>query len=258
MFNKIFNKKYEFHNDFKSNIKHILITGAAGVIGTSLREHLSQHYNFRCLDINAIPNTNNMIIADITNFKAVLEAMQGVDAVIHLAANPKLNQAWDDVYHSSIGGTYNIFEAARQAGVTKVIYASTTHVSIWPDIKQQVLITPEMPVNPDTLYGVGKACGEMLGRFYTEKYNLSVICLRIGWFKLKPEINNPDQLQRFIRTWCSPKDLAQLVRRSLDTDNLGFQIFYAVSNNRQRFWDISNAQKLVGYQPEDDAEKFLP
>ncbi|MBW4576549.1 MAG: NAD(P)-dependent oxidoreductase [Aphanothece sp. CMT-3BRIN-NPC111] len=237
-------------------MKIILITGAAGSIGNSLRQHLGQHYHFRCLDIKPITDADDAVVADITNFEAVLEAMQEVDAVIHLAANPSVNQAWHDVYTSGIAGAYNVFEAARQAGVSKIIYASSTHVSIWPDIKQEVVSTPEMTVHPDSLYGVGKACGEILGRFYTEKYNLSVICLRIGSFQLNPQPNSADA--PILRTWCSPRDLAQLVRRSLDTNNLGFQIFYAVSGNRRSFWDISNAQKLVGYQPEDDAEQLLP
>ena len=234
-------------------MKTILLTGAAGNIGRSLRQLMGDRYHFRCLDIR--PDSDDMLMVDITDFQAVREVMSGVDAVIHLAANPSIKQPWEDVYTSSIGGTYNVFEAARQAGVRKIIYASTIHVSGWREIEQQEHITPEMPVRPDSLYAVGKAYGEALGSFFADKYKLSVICLRIGGFIQVPKPKNPDD--RILRIWCSPRDLAQLLQLSLDTDDLGFQIFYGISGNSRRFWDISNAEKLLGYQPRDDAERYL-
>ncbi|WP_228043607.1 NAD(P)-dependent oxidoreductase [Dolichospermum sp. LEGE 00246] len=107
----------------------ILLTGAAGNIGTSLQHQLDGDYQFRCIDRRHVPHAKDFRRVDITNFKAVLKVMAGVDAVIHLAANPEINQPWEDVYTSGIGGTHNIFEAARQAGVKQIIYASTIHVS---------------------------------------------------------------------------------------------------------------------------------
>ncbi|MFM6340000.1 MAG: NAD-dependent epimerase/dehydratase family protein [Dolichospermum sp.] len=235
--------------------KLILLTGAAGNIGTSLQQELNGDYQFRCIDRRHVPQAKDFRRVDITNFKAVLKVMAGVDAVIHLAANPHVDQPWPDVYSSGIGGTYNIFEAARQSGVKKIIYASTNYVSGWREVEQESHITPEMPVRPNSLYAVGKAFGEALGQYFCDRYGMSVICLRIGWFHTKPKIYAPND--RILSNWCSPRDLAQIVRRSLEHENLGFQIFYAVSGNTRRYWDISNAQKLLGYEPEDNAENLL-
>ena len=235
--------------------KLILLTGAAGNIGTSLQHELDNDYEFRCIDRRNVLQSKDFRRVDITNFKAVLKVMGGVDAVIHLAANPEINQPWEDVYTSGIGGTRNIFEAARQAGVKKIIYASTNYVSGWREVEQESHITPEMPVRPNSLYAVGKAFGEALGQYFSDRYGMSVICLRIGWFKTEPKVYAPND--RILSNWCSPRDLAQIVRRSLEHENLGFQIFYAISGNTRRYWDISNAQKLLGYEPEDDAENLL-
>jgi len=235
--------------------KQILLTGAAGRIGVSLREHLGEHYHLRCLDRARVANAKNVRVVNIRNARQVLKAMQGMDAVIHLAANPNCDQSWNDVYTDGIEGTYNVFEAARKAGVKKIIYASTNHVSGWREIEQELRITPEQVVRPDSLYAVGKAFGEALGQFFVDQYGMSIVCLRIGAFSVEPKFYGPTD--SILATWCSPRDLAQLVRRSLELDNLGFQIFYAVSRNTRRFWDISNSQSLLGFKPQDNAEELL-
>jgi uronate dehydrogenase len=243
-----------FQNKMSPNSRKILMTGAAGQIGCSLRQHLAPQYHFRCLDQQPIPDAEDLVTADILDFQAVLAATKGVEAVIHLAANPSPEQPWQDVYTSGIAGTYNVFEAARKAGVQKIIYASTNHViADWEGQKKQ--ISPEMPIRPDSLYGVGKAFGEALGCFYADEYNLSIICLRIGSFKAEPQFSSVNE--RSAKIWCSPRDLAQLVSKCLEQDHLGFQIFHAVSNNQEGYLDFSNAQRLVGYQPQDDSRYHL-
>jgi nucleoside-diphosphate-sugar epimerase len=244
-----------FKSPPKPDRKVVLLTGAAGSIGTSLRYELGSEYHFRCLDRIRVRDAQDVRVADINNFKAVLKAMRGVDAVIHLAANPNVDQSWQDVYTSGIGGTYNVFEAARQAGVKQIVYASTNHVSGWREIEGSPLIEPDQLIRPDSLYAVGKAFGEALGQFFVDRYDLSIVCLRIGWFKTEPKLYIPND--PLLATYCSPRDLAQLVKRSLDRPDLGFQIFYAISGNTRRYWDISNAQLLLGYEPQDNAEDLL-
>lgn len=238
-----------------SKRKTILLTGAAGEIGRSLRQLLGEQYHFRCLDRTRIQDAEDIVVADIRNFRSVLKAMQGVEAVIHLAANREVSQPWNDVYKSGIQGTYNVFEAARQAGVRQIIYASTIRVSGWREIMQEPTITPEQGVRPDSLYAVGKVFGEALGQFFADQYGISVVCLRIGAFWTKPTVY--DLNDHLLAAWCSPRDLAQLVERSLERENLGFQIFYGISGNTRRYWEISNAQEILGYKPQDNAEDLI-
>ncbi|MEC4982479.1 MAG: NAD(P)-dependent oxidoreductase [Oscillatoria sp. PMC 1068.18] len=232
----------------------ILLTGAAGQIGISLYQYLSLQHDCRCLDINPIPDAEDSVTADILDFEAVATAMEGRQTVIHLAANPSPKQSWEDVYTVSIAGTYNVFTAAKEAGVKKIIYASSIHVTKgWEKHKKK--IRSDLPVRPDSLYGVGKSFGEALGRFYADEYNICVICLRIGAFISEPHFS--DLNQRVAKAWCSPRDLAQLVSKCLEKDDLGFQIFNAVSNNKNGFLDFSHAKKQVGYQPKDNSRQQI-
>ena len=237
-------------------MRKVLLTGAAGLIGTSLRNILGRQIDFRCLDIKPMEDEEDIVIADIMDFDALIKAMEGVDAVIHMAANPGFESQWEDVYNNGIGGTYNVFEAARIAGVKKIIYASSTVVLGWREMQQGKKVSPDMPVRPVYLYGVGKAIGEQLASYFVDSYQISIICLRIGIFQADPPapLSSDDVI---LQGWCSPEDLAQLVLRCLQAEDLGFQVFYAVSDNKKRLWDIDNARKLVGFKPKSNAEDYI-
>ncbi len=238
------------------HMKKVLLIGAAGSIGTSLRNALGQAYHFRCFDKLPTENEANAVIGNIMNLDELASAMGEMNAVIHLAANPRAEQAWENVYAEGIGGTYNVFDAARQAGIKKVIYASSTAVLGWRELQQGKRVSPNMPVYPTTLYGIGKATGELLARYFSETYEMSIVCLRIGYFYTEPPYPQSPR-DEILSAWCSPEDLADLVQRCLETDGLGFRVFYGVSNNRRRLWDIRNARELVRYQPESNAEDLI-
>lgn len=235
--------------------QRVLLTGAAGLIGTQICINLGERYQLRGFDLKSTPELVDFVVGDVCQFESVHQAAQGMDAIIHLAGNPDVNQPWTSVYHSGLLGTYTILEAARKLAIPQVIYASSGHVlGDRPDLLG-CRISPEDSPHPDSWYGAGKALGEMLGRFFHAHYGLSVICLRIGWFKTNLKSELPlDSLRSHL---CTPRDLAQLIDKSLSTPNLGFQIFYGVSANRQRSWDIRNAQAAIGYYPQDNADQLL-
>jgi NAD+ dependent glucose-6-phosphate dehydrogenase len=232
--------------------KRVLITGAAGRIGSSLVEHLNDRYHLRAHYHRTIPEpppVADRVVADISDFEQIAPALQGMDAVVHMAADPSTRATWESVRRRNIDGTYNVLEAARQAGVGKVVFASTNHVMGMYDRDQQWPVYGSQPVRPDSLYGVSKACGEALGRYYHDQFGLSVICLRIGWFLPQPR----DEISRWM--WLSPRDCAQITWRAIESD-LGFGIFYAISGNGGRHWDITETIEQLGYRPEDDAEDY--
>jgi len=151
-------------------MKNILLTGAAGSIGTSLRNHLSNKYHFRCFDIENTKKEKDVVVANIINIKAILSSIDGMDAVVHLAADPNDAQSWKDVYQDGIGGTYNVFEAARQAGIKKIIYASSIQVNGKRTRQQARITSTDQPAQPDNLYAVGKLASETLARFFSLNY----------------------------------------------------------------------------------------
>ncbi len=249
--------------------KNVLITGAAGLIGGLLRDSLKDSHNVTGVDMRLVDGFASLV-ADTSDLNAVLPAYEGVDTVIDLASVPDQDSPWDVVYRNNLPSTYNALEAARRVGAKRVIFASSNHAtgnyeedepyaSIVAgryeglDPASFPRVTVDMPIRPDGPYGIGKAFGEAAGRYYSDHFGLSVICLRIGTLNREGRPLVP----RHFATLLSHRDLAQLVRKCVEApDTVRFAIFYGVSNNTWRFWDISNSRELIGYEPEDDAERW--
>jgi len=233
-------------------MKHVMITGAAGKIGSVLRNALRGSYPLvRLLDIaplGAAENGEEICAVDIRDAAALEKAMAGIDCVVHLAGM-SVEAPWEQVLPLNIEGCYNVFEAARRSGVKRIVFASSNH-AIGFHRRERFIDTNVVP-RPDTRYGVSKVFGEALGRLYADKYGLSVACLRIGSF-LTPD--RPTDSRQLL-TWISHRDMVQLTRRCIDHPDYHFVIVYGVSNNLRSRWDNSNV-KFLGYRPEDDAEVF--
>jgi nucleoside-diphosphate-sugar epimerase len=252
-------------------IENVLITGSNGLIGSMLSGALAGKFNITGLDVttpapgSAVPTT----VADGSDYEAMLPAFSGIDAVVHLAANAPVETPWPDVLKNNISATHNVYEAARQSGVRRMVFASSNHaVGLFEnDEPYRSIVTGRydglepgkfqrvdnsVPVRPDSDYGISKVFGEATGRYYSERFGLEVACLRIGTVNRH---NSPVQSVRHMATWLSHRDLAQLVERCL-TQPLKFEIFYGVSGNMWRFWDIEHAVKTVGYAPQDNAEDW--
>lgn len=234
--------------------ERILITGPGGRIGPHIVPLLREHFALRLLDAKPLPATadDEVVQADIRDLTELRKACEGVAAMVHLAAVSDEDDFATRLLPMNLLGAYNAFEAARQAGVRKIVYASTCQTVL--NYGEGVWVTTEMPVRPSTVYGCTKVFGEALARHYSDRHGLSAICLRIAWFQgYDSELlhTRPDMLNH----WCSPRDLAQLIVKSIRAD-LPFGIFFGVSNNTGRFWDTSNAQRLLGYEPKDDGTRY--
>lgn len=229
----------------------ILITGAAGGIGRTLRQGLAGSYPvMRLLDIaplGALGKAEEHVIADVTDMQAMEQACRGVDCVVHLAGIP-IEQPWDKVYPANIFGCYTVFEAARRASVRRFIFASSNH-AVGFHRKEKTLTVDSLP-RPDGYYGVTKVFGEALGRLYADKFGLEVACLRIGSFRERPEG------RRQLSTWISPADMVRLTRCCIDAKHFHFVIAYGVSANTRANWDNAGAA-VLGYRPQDNAEAFV-
>lgn len=229
----------------------ILITGAAGMIGKQLQGYLRERYRLRVMYHNTVlpaVGDDEVIVGDVCDLPTVEKAVDGVEAVVHLAGDPDMHATFESVLEKNIRGVYNVYEAARRHGNPRVVFASTNHVAGWYEVLK-THVTPQMPVRPDGYYGASKAFGEALGRWYNDEFGLPVICLRIGSY-----LDRPKNV-RNLSTWLSPRDMAQLAWRSIESD-VPFGIFYAISGNTRRYWDIGDTQRVLGYEPEDNAEEY--
>lgn len=229
----------------------VLITGASGRMAAAIRPRLRERFDEVVLlsrsamgDLGA---NERLVVGDLADGELVARAANGVDVVVHLGG--KADEApFDEIAQANIAGTYNVFEASRRAGVRRVVYASSHHVTGFHPVDS--VVDETSPVRPDTLYAVSKVFGEALGRLYADKWGLEVVCLRIGVCRQRPE--NSDQL----RTWLSIPDSVALVDSAISaTLPEKFHVAYGVSNNSGMFWADRSARDL-GYSPHDSADDF--
>jgi uronate dehydrogenase len=239
-------------------VSRILMTGAAGGVGTILRTQLAAPgRTLRLLDIAPLPELpgapaggepEEYVQASVTDPAAVGEACEGVDAILHLGGI-SVEAPWERIHDVNIGGTYTVFEAARRAGVPRVVFASSNHVAGFHTPDEYPLPETLTPL-PDTYYGVSKVAGEALGALYAHRYGLDVICVRI--MSCFPEPANP----RMLSTWLSPDDAGRLFEACLAVPNPGFRVVYGVSANTRGGWVSQEAARELGYEPRDDAEVY--
>jgi uronate dehydrogenase len=230
--------------------RRIVFTGASGGIGTMIRPLLAKHYPGLVLSDRVTPAgllaSETFVAADLTKPEEVAAAVKGAHSVIHLGGF-SVEGPWDTILQANIIGCYNLFEAARQAGVKRVVFASSNHaVGFYPRRRK---IRTDVTVRPDSRYGVSKAFGEALGALYADKHGMVVTCLRIGNVGPKPlDV-------RRLSIWISPEDITQLIRIGLEHPDIRFDVVYGASDNEASWWDNSRARRL-GYRPTGKAEAF--
>lgn len=236
--------------------KKLFITGAAGNVGTGLRRHLRGRYDFRLMFHSTVPEVekeDEVVVSDLADFEQMVEAGAGVDAIVHLGIAASRRGYPRSRYHqmimeTNIRGTYNIFESARINQVPTVIFASTNHVSGFYE-KEGVYQTADMPVRPDSMYGVSKAYGEALGRFYHDAHGMSVYCLRIANYPDTEEVNR--EYEPGMNRWLSARDMAEMVDCCMKAPHPQFGVFFGVSQGADLKWDLTNARELIGWEPRD-------
>ena len=193
--------------------------------------------------------------ANLSDLPRLKELCEGIDTVVHLAANPDPSAVWDDLLSDNIIGTYNIMAAAKSQGVRRVVYASSIHaVGGYPPDMQ---IKTTDPVNPGDVYGVTKCFGEAMGRYLAEHEGVSVIALRIGAVQ-EPENAQKDEAIAWADMFVSYRDLAQIIEKSIEAPNLKWGVFNAISDNRFKRLDITDARQLLGYEPQDNFMDLHP
>ena len=234
--------------------RRVLLTGAAGRIGTAFRQEVGNRYALRLADraIDGLDGSgeHEALALDLADLNACRRACAGIDTVVHLAADASASaDFYGSLLDNNVKATYNVFRAAGEAGCRRVIFASSVH-AVWgyPD---EVQVHTDMPVRPANMYGVTKCFGEAVARAFADAGPLSAICIRIGYFDPRPTDFPLDW--RDLSMAITPRDLNQLLVRCIETEGVPFAIVHGLSNNRFTAYDISTARELLGYAPQDDA-----
>lgn len=228
----------------------ILITGAAGRLGTELRRGLAPLARKLRLasreGITDLAPNEESVAFDLADEAAVIAACEGVDAIVHFGGVP-LERPWAEILQSNIIGSYHIYEAARKHGVRRVVYASSVHAIGYHRLEDN--IDSNAPHRPDGLYGLSKCFVEDLGRLYWDKFGIESVALRI--FSSFPEPAD----RRHLWSWLSFDDCNRLTAAALTAPRVGFTVSFGISDNREKPVDNRLAGHL-GYIPRDNTERF--
>jgi nucleoside-diphosphate-sugar epimerase len=245
----------------EEKMKTVAITGAEGNIGSHLRKNLAGKYELRLISLKPIPSEEAIVVNIAESMEALIPAFKGVNSVVHLAASPAVDTPWEAALHNNIIGTYNVFEAARQAGVKQIIFASSNHAvgtyeqefEPGPNRPNDKVIDQLVPIRPDSLYGVSKVFGEALGRYYADHLRMHVISLRIGWITPTNIPEGSNLAEPGVSMWQSHEDFVQMIEKCLEAEDIQFDIFYGISDNPFHFFDIEHAREEIGYEPQDSS-----
>lgn len=263
--------------------RKVLITGIAGIVGSSAYLHLKQYperYDLyglgrrRALS-DRVPDDRRIdlpddkfFVCDIADMEGVRQVVEGMDVVVHLAADPA-GRSWESLLSANLVGAYNLFEASHQAGVKRIIAASTIQVSTGNAHQEPyravvegryaevpagfTRLSVEVPAEPRNLYAASKVFNESLCRVYAHSHGMSCLAIRVGWVRGE---DRPTEKRGDI--WCSQRDIARLIQCCIDApEEVRFDIFYGMSESKWRWVDLENARERVGFMPQDRAEDHL-
>lgn len=230
--------------------RRLLLTGAAGGLGRELRPRLKAICDVLRLsdvaDLGSAADGEELMPAALQDQPVVHRLLEGVDAVVHLGGI-SVEGPFEPILQANIVGAYNLYEAARVHGVKRIVFASSNHVTGF--YRQDEVIDADAPMRPDGHYGLSKAFGENLARFYFDRYGLETVCLRIGSSFPEPKD------RRMLATWMSYDDLERLVVASLTAPVVGHSVIFGMSDNATTWWDNTKARH-IGYRPQDSSERF--
>jgi uronate dehydrogenase len=231
-------------------MKRLLITGAAGNLGTEMRsrlKHMAETLRLADMTDIADPAPNEEIVkCDLSDLAQVEEMVKGCDGIVHFGGR-SVEDTWKVIRDSNLEGVYNLYEAARKHGQPRIVFASSNHATGF--YRQDEVIDNTIYPKPDGLYGVSKVFGEMMASMYWHKFGIETASIRIGSSFEKPSNH------RMLSTWLSFDDLARLIERIYDVPRLGCPVIYGNSGNTQTFWDNTKVDWL-GWKPQDNAEDY--
>lgn len=231
-------------------LKRILVTGAAGGLGRAIRHYLTRlAREVRLSDVADLGEAaahEELVSCDLADAEAVASLVAGCDGIVHLGG-VSVEKPWSMILQSNIAGTYNLYEAARQHGKPRVVFASSNHaIGYYPRTSR---LDTEVPHRPDSLYGVSKCFGEDLASLYHDKFGIETLSVRIGSCFPKPAD------ARMMATWMSVDDFVELLRRAFVTPRLGYTVVYGASDNREQWWD-NGKSAFLGWAPKDSSEPW--
>lgn len=270
----------------------VLLTGAAGDVGQALLKSFSEAYHLRTLDMRPVPGDPNAVLCNLQDFPALREAMQGIEVLVHLAAASKQYCTFmEDLLPNNIIGLYNVLQAAHETDVRRIVFASSCHtVGAYPPYSK---VRVSDPIKPDSLYGISKIFGEVLGCYYHDFHGIEFIAIRIGAFQKewKSALTNnwhwlfslpglPGILSKLVSYYqksalkrhrrklgdfpellnigLSQRDLITAFRQAVEKPDIGYGVVFVTSRSKLPSVTLASARKILGFEPQDTIKNGFP
>lgn len=251
---------------------HVAVTGAGGRVGEHVLPALAEEHEVTPVNRSEVTDWET-IIADVTDYDALVDAFEGFDVVVHLAAQSASESDWSDVSEPNIDGTWNVYRAAVENDVDRVVFASSNHVthmynmedpaeprSQKPPEESQAITTQDDP-RPSGPYGITKVAGEAIGNYYADRFDVEVVNVRIGWVLSRDDLRakQDTDLAAYARAmWLSPRDcqdgIRKAVNESLPENPLTVNL---VSENQERNMSVTKTMRALNYRPQDDSDEIV-
>lgn len=231
-------------------LNRLLVTGAAGGVGKAIRPHLSRlAHEVRLSDVADLGDAGEheeIVSCDLADAQAVNDLVTGCDGIVHLGG-VSVERPWNSILQSNIVGAYNLYEASRNHGKPRIVFASSNHtIGFYP---RTTRIDTEVPRRPDSLYGVSKCFGEDLASLYYDKFSIETLSVRIGSCFPKPKDT------RMMATWLSVDDFINLLERAFTAPKLAYTVVYGASDNTEKWWN-NDKSSFLGWKPRDSSETW--
>jgi uronate dehydrogenase len=231
----------------------VFLTGGTGRVGRVLVPAFREAYDLRTLHRRPAPDDPDAVTGDLQDREKLKALMEGFDVVVHLAAVSREAPFVEEILPTNIVGAYNVFQAAQEARVRRIVFASTCHVAQFRQSHHTIAATE--PYRPETIYGVSKAFGEVLGRYYHDQFGMEFIAIRIGWLLPydEPELRT-SAFKRGI--WLSPRDAVALFRLAIEKPGVGYAVVFGTSTTDREVLSLRAAREALGYEPADDVARL--
>jgi hypothetical protein len=232
--------------------KTIIITGAAGNLGTKLRAHLSAR-ELRLLDL-APAGDPAIIEADVAAYDdSWARRFEGADAVVHLVGLAPGEHAWSSLAPAYLDAVENVYLAAARYGVKHVVFASSVWTMAAHRFGRGPIAADPIGDPGDHAYGAAKLFGERVGKTFADGFGISTVALRIGGcragdneFCAKAPMSDWNQA-----CWLSNRDFCDGAEKAIDAEVDGFAVVNLVSANPGSRWTLDEAERLIGFVPHD-------
>lgn len=232
----------------------VLLTGAAGRIGPHLVDDFRARYDLRIFDRKPVRGDIPVVTGDLQDRAALQTAMEGIEVVVHLAATSDEAPFLEQLVPNNIVGVYHVYQTALEAGVRRIVFASTAQTVSRYSCEHAVAI--DDPPRPGTLYGATKVFGEVMGRYYHDKHGIEFVGIRIGAFQ--PYDSPAFQQYRWARDlWLSPRDAVRLFCRAIEKPNVGYALVFGTSITERECLSRDAARVLLDFEPKDNVADFL-